>query len=172
MRGFREESRPSSSSPPEKTRVVYLGDGGQGFDFPGFHHHLVRSWTYRKRYCHRWPSKRAMASIRAKIKAITAPRDRLKWSTDALVQELNPVLRGWGNYFRWGNSTRQFTQVDSYVRERLALHDARGGANKDDAGVKCTRMPGSRASDCTSSLGRSVMALLRKRPREHRRRAG
>jgi RNA-directed DNA polymerase len=66
-----------------------------------------------------------MASIRAKIKAITAPRDRLKWSTHALVQELNPVLRGWGNYFRWGNSTRQFTQVDSYVRERLALHDSK-----------------------------------------------
>jgi RNA-directed DNA polymerase len=87
---------------PEKTRVVYLGDGGDGFDFLGFHHHLVRSWKYRKRYCHRWPSRRAMASIRAKIKAITAPRDRLKWSTHALVQELNPVLRGWGNYFRWG----------------------------------------------------------------------
>jgi len=30
-----------------------------------------------------------------------------------------------GNYFRWGNSTRQFTQVDSYVRERLALHDSK-----------------------------------------------
>jgi group II intron reverse transcriptase/maturase len=110
---------------PEKTRVVYLGDGGDGFDFLGFHHRLVRSWKYRKRYCHRWPSKRAMASIRAKIKAITAPRDRLKWPTHALVQELNPVVRGWGNYFRWGNSTRQFTQVDSYVRERLALHDSK-----------------------------------------------
>ncbi|MBV9355339.1 MAG: hypothetical protein JO023_07405 [Chloroflexi bacterium] len=42
-----------------------------------------------------------------------------------VVVELNPVLRGWGNYFRWGNSTRQFTQVDSYVRERLALHDSK-----------------------------------------------
>jgi hypothetical protein len=65
-----------------------------------------------------------MASIRAKVKAITAPRDRLKWPLRALVKELNPVLRGWGNYFRWGNSTRKFTQVDSYVRERIALWDS------------------------------------------------
>lgn len=43
----------------------------------------------------------------------------------ALVKELNPVLRGWGNYFRWGNSTRKFTQVDSYVHERLALYDSK-----------------------------------------------
>jgi hypothetical protein len=31
----------------------------------------------------------------------------------------------WGNYFRWGNSTRKFTQVDSYVRERIALWDSK-----------------------------------------------
>jgi hypothetical protein len=33
--------------------------------------------------------------------------------------------RGWGNYFRWGNSTRKFTQIDSYVHERLALFDSK-----------------------------------------------
>ena len=41
-----------------------------------------------------------------------------------VVEELNPVLRGWGNYFRWGNSTRKFTQID-YVHERLALFDSK-----------------------------------------------
>jgi RNA-directed DNA polymerase len=35
------------------------------------------------------------------------------------------VLRGWGNFFRWGNSTRKFVQIDSYVRERLALFDSK-----------------------------------------------
>jgi hypothetical protein len=35
-----------------------------------------------------------MASIRAKVKSITAPRDRLKWPMHTLVQELNPVLPG------------------------------------------------------------------------------
>ena len=36
------------------------------------------------------------------------------------VERLNPVLRGWGNYFRYGNSARKFTTVDSYVHQRLA----------------------------------------------------
>ncbi len=77
------------------------------------------------RYCQRWPSGRALASIRAKANAITAPRSRLKWPIGELVAELNPVLRGWGNYFRWGNSARKFSQVDEYVRERLALFDSK-----------------------------------------------
>jgi len=37
------------------------------------------------------------------------------------VEDLNRVLRGWGNYFRYGNSGRKFAQIDCYVNERLAL---------------------------------------------------
>jgi hypothetical protein len=50
---------------------------------------------------------------------------RFPWPIQELVRELNPVLRGWGNYFHWGQSTRKFTQVDSYVYERLAQFDSR-----------------------------------------------
>ncbi len=96
-----------------------------GFDFLGFHQRLVKSHRYGKWYCQRWPSGRAMASIRAKVQAITAPRSRLKWPIGDLVAELNPVLRGWGNYFRWGNSARKFSQIDEYVGERLALFDSK-----------------------------------------------
>jgi RNA-directed DNA polymerase len=35
------------------------------------------------------------------------------------------VLRGFGNYFRWGNSSRKFAQIDCYVRERLSLFDSK-----------------------------------------------
>ena len=43
-----------------------------------------------------------------------------------LVQDLNPVLRGWGNYFRTGNAARKFNQVDRYVVSRLKrLRDVR-----------------------------------------------
>ncbi len=38
-----------------------------------------------------------------------------------VVEHLNPVLRGWGAYFRHGNSARKFAQIDSYVHERLAI---------------------------------------------------
>ena len=62
-----------------------------------------------------------MARVRERIKAITAPRPRLLEPVDRLIAELNPVLRGWGAYFRVGNAGPQFSQIDNYVRERLAL---------------------------------------------------
>ena len=110
---------------PDKTRIVDLRDGAHGFDFLGFHQHLVRSRKYGKWYCQRWPSGRAMAAIRARVKATTAPRFRLKQPIGNLVAELNPVLRGWCNYFRWGNSAKKFSQIDAYVWERLALFDSK-----------------------------------------------
>jgi RNA-directed DNA polymerase len=73
----------------------------------------------------RWPSRRTMAAVRAKVKAITAPRSRLKWPIGTVVAELNPVLRGWSNYSRWGNSVKRFSQIDNYVHERLALCDSK-----------------------------------------------
>lgn len=109
----------------EKTRVLDLSEGRDGFDFLGFHHRMVKSWRYGRWYCQRWPSQRAMVTVRARIKAITAPRSRLKWRISRIVAKLNPVLRGWGNYFRWGNSARKFVQIDTYVHERLALFDSK-----------------------------------------------
>jgi len=107
---------------PTKTQVVYVGNGRQGFDFLGFHCRKLESWKYRGyRYLQRWPGRRAMQRIRGKIKAITAPRHCLPEPVGPIVAEVNQALRGWGAYFRVGNSTRKFAQVDSYVRERLAL---------------------------------------------------
>jgi hypothetical protein len=42
-------------------------------------------------------------------------------SLDVVVQRLNPVLRGWAGYFRFGNSSRKFVTIDSYVAERIAV---------------------------------------------------
>ena len=107
---------------PDKTRVVDVRDGTQGFDFLGFHCRKVESWRWRgKRYLHRWPSRRAMQRVRDRIKAITAPRHRLPEPVGPIVAELNAVLRGWGAYFRVSNASRQFQQLDSYVRKRLGL---------------------------------------------------
>ena len=110
---------------PEKTRVVFLGDGRQGFDFLGWHVRMVMSWRWRRRFCQRWPSARAMAAIRQRIKAITDPRSKLKLPIVDLVSELNPVLRGWGQYFCTGNSARKFSHIDAYTHERLALFNSK-----------------------------------------------
>ena len=105
---------------PDKTRIVRLTRGEEGFDFLGFHHHKVEAWRWPGRfYMQRWPSNRAMASITAKVREAT-DRRFVGYSLETAVIRLNPVLRGWGNYFRYGNSARKFTTVDSYVHMRLA----------------------------------------------------
>lgn len=106
---------------PDKTAVVCLRRGAQGFDFLGFHHHKVESWRWRGRYyLQRWPSARAMTQLRAKVRAMTSAR-RTQLPLDRVVADLNPVLRGWAGYFRHGNSARKFSTIDSYVHERLAI---------------------------------------------------
>ena len=105
---------------PDKTRIVCLGGGAEGFDFLGFHHRMVESWKRRGRYfLQKWPSERAMASIRAKVRERT-PRGFAGRELAYVVADLNPVLRGWGAYYRYGNSSRKFNAVDGYVHERLA----------------------------------------------------
>lgn len=105
----------------DKTRIVDLRAGKGGFDFLGFHFRKVESHRWRGRwFCQRWPSKNATASVRAKIRAETT-RAFVGRSLQDRVEVLNPVVRGWGNYFAVGNSSSAFKAIDRYVFERLAL---------------------------------------------------
>ena len=109
---------------PDKTRVVDLREGREGFDFLGCHFHARMSgrlWEQKRivrYYLHRWPSQRAMKRLREKVKARTG-RNRVGTDVRLVIGELNPLLRGWGNYFRTGNSATKFQQVDDYVVFRL-----------------------------------------------------
>ena len=106
---------------PAKTSHVSLSRGAEGFDFVGFHHRKVESWRWRGRwYLQRWPSQRAMLSVRAKIRSLT-DRKLVGWPVEAIVAKLNRLLRGWAAYFRHGNSARKFDAIDRYVHERLAI---------------------------------------------------
>ena len=114
---------------PEKTRIVELGLGKQGFVFLGCYLRIVLSHFKRREYLFRWPSPRAMNRIRGRIRELT---DRRRWAglkdIRQVVDVLNPVLRGWGNYFRTGNASWKFQQVDRYVNQRLVrlLRHVRG----------------------------------------------
>jgi group II intron reverse transcriptase/maturase len=105
---------------PDKTRIVELGLGKQGFVFLGCYLRIVRSHFKGREYLFRWPSARAMNSIRARVRKLT---DRRRWAglqdIRQVVEVLNPRLRGWGNYFRTGNASWKFQQVDRYVNQRL-----------------------------------------------------
>jgi RNA-directed DNA polymerase len=72
----------------------------------------------RRYYLHRWPSQRAMKRVRQKIKAKTT-RHRAGQNIREVIADINPVLRGWGSYFRTGNAAQKFIQIDDYVISRL-----------------------------------------------------
>ena len=61
-----------------------------------------------------------MASIRGKIRDRT-DRRFASLPLEDTVEHVNHVVRGWGNYFRHGNSAAKFSAIDSYVHERLAI---------------------------------------------------
>ena len=105
---------------PEKTGVVGLARGAEGFIFLGFEHRMRKSWRTGYWYLQKWPSPRAMASIRGKIRD-RSDRRYARLPLEYAVENVNHVVRGWGNYFRYGNSAAKFSQIDSYVNERLAI---------------------------------------------------
>ena len=110
---------------PEKTRRVDLSRGREGFDFLGCHLHKRMSGRILEEegrhvyFLHRWPSGKSMKRVREKVRERTGSDKNGVKDVKVLINELNPVLRGWGNYFKSGNAARKFNQVDSYVWERL-----------------------------------------------------
>jgi RNA-directed DNA polymerase len=99
----------------EKTRVCHIDEG---FDFLGWRIQR-RAWRGRtgKTAIYTYPSKKSMASIKDKVRVLTR---RAKHRTLAdLLRRLNPVLRGWCNYFRHGVSARTFSYVDHFAFWRI-----------------------------------------------------
>ncbi len=68
-----------------------------------------------------------MTRVRSRVRGLTA-RARCHEDLRAIIAEVNPVLRGWGQYFRTGNAATKFIHIDRYVEERLrSLLVARAG---------------------------------------------
>ena len=109
---------------PDKTKVVDLRNGREGLDFLGCHFRARMSgrlWEQKRivrYYLHRWPSQTAMARLRGKVRGRTG-RNRVGTDIRDVIAALNPILRGWGNYFRTGNAADKFRQIDDYVVQRL-----------------------------------------------------
>jgi len=107
-----------------KTRIVELAVDGEGFDFLGFHHRMVRSRGSHGRrgidLLARWPSNRAMRRARDRITELTV-QSRLWLPVEEVVEDLNRFLRGWAAYFRFGNSAARFHKIEQHARLRLAL---------------------------------------------------
>jgi group II intron reverse transcriptase/maturase len=126
-----------------KTRLVDLRRGNDSFVFLG---NVVRKRRsiQRRPWCHfvaRWPSPGAMKRVRERVHDLTSRRS-FGMDLGQLITWLNPVLRGWGNYFRTGNSDREFRAIDHYVCKRLRRWLLRRGGQRRRG--QLDRWPGSR----------------------------
>jgi len=98
----------------EKTMTVSIDEG---FDFLGFRIQRQTKRGSHKRFVYTWPSRKALASIKAKVKAIT--RQGTNQPLSNLLRQLNGVLRGWTNYFRHGVSKATFAYVHQFTWLRV-----------------------------------------------------
>ena len=116
---------------PEKTRMVDLRRRKGSFVFLGCTIRKKRSILRNPRACymHRWPSPKATKRLRDRVREITGKRGSRE-DVKRVIARLNPVLRGWGNYFRTGTCRREFHKMDDYVLERLTRWQYRRGGQR------------------------------------------
>jgi RNA-directed DNA polymerase len=101
-----------------KTRVVRVTAPQQSLDFLGFTLRYVRDLHGRPhRYLTVGPSKRAQARVREKVRGLT--RASAKHSLSDTVAAVNPLLRGWAAYFRYGYPRQSFRALNYFVQGRF-----------------------------------------------------
>ena len=112
----------------DKTRVCHIDEG---FDFLGWRiQRRLRRGQAGRKAVHTYPSKKALASVMAKVRSLTA-RAKHRTLADLLIS-VNRVLRGWCNYFRHGVSSKTFSYLDHFTWWRIFgwLRKRHDGLNK------------------------------------------
>jgi RNA-directed DNA polymerase len=99
----------------EKTRIV---DAVDEFDLLRMHFRLKPRRSNPKRlYSYRWPATKAIRSVRRG--SLTRSGTTISPAVNDKIRALNPILCGWGQYFRVRNAHRHVKKVDSYVDTKL-----------------------------------------------------
>lgn len=110
----------------DKTRIVHVR---RGFEFLGYkikrgkglrlRPHEIRSGA-RPGGIYAYPTQRSIQHFKDQIRRLT--RRRAPVSTAELIEDINPVLRGWGHYFKKAHVRRLFHQLDGWVVRRIWSH--------------------------------------------------
>jgi len=98
----------------EKTTICHIDEG---FVFLGWRiqRHQQRGST--RRYVYTYPSRKALAAVKAKVRAITG--QTTNQPLQVVLHRLNWVLRGWATYFRHGASAKTFAYLDAFTWRRV-----------------------------------------------------
>ncbi len=110
----------------EKTRMVNLSKG-ESFGFLGFEFRLVRSRKGKWR-THFVPKMKKRTALLRKLKAIF--QRFVSQPVSRVIEEINPILRGWVTYFAIGHSTRCFSYIKQWVEKKIRRHLMRARGRK------------------------------------------
>lgn len=109
---------------PEKTKLVSMWDGKDGFDFLGFHHRRKTTETskgQRFQETHQFPSQKSMQKMRDNIKGVFASRSTLLLEVQDMIKILNPKIIGMRNYYGLKNAGLQLNKMDWYIIKKFTL---------------------------------------------------
>ena len=102
----------------EKSRTVNLSKG-ESFSFLGFEYRLIlsRNQMWRPQYTPRLKKRKALF---VKLREIF--RRFMSQPVERVIELINPILRGWVNYFAVGHSSRCFSFVKDWVEKKIRRH--------------------------------------------------
>ncbi|MTI70204.1 MAG: group II intron reverse transcriptase/maturase [Firmicutes bacterium] len=106
----------------DKTKVIFLWDGKEGFDFLGYHNRKIKAKTINGRIYYvlkQWISKKSIKKISDKVKK-TLSRKTLCVSTEEMIKTLNRKIVGWRNYYGLSPFDK-LAKIDKYIRMRLVF---------------------------------------------------
>jgi RNA-directed DNA polymerase len=101
----------------EKTRIVTVADERAVFAFLGFEFRWVPSTKTGRWYACMTPRPKKITAVLQKVRDTLRINRHL--SVQAAVAQVNPILRGWVNYFRVGNSSQAFNKVQYHVERKV-----------------------------------------------------
>jgi RNA-directed DNA polymerase len=102
----------------DKTCIVRMWERGETLDFLGFTLRYDRDLKGRNwRYLNIFPSEKSVGRLRDKVRAKTV--SGYKRPLREAIEEVNGILRGWANYFRYGYPRKEFRDMNHFVRCRF-----------------------------------------------------
>ena len=160
LRGMGLELKPSKTRTPH---TLHAEAGGAGFDVLGFN---IRQYPTKAKRGYKTistPRRRAVAQHKRQI-ADVSRRHRMDRQAQ-LIEALNPVIRGWSNYFSTVWSREPFEEVDEELRHHLRLWSRFRHPNKSRQGAyqKYGRQTGGRRH-FTPQGGGTRLAFHAERP--------
>ena len=105
---------------PDKTLITHID---KGLDFLGWRIQRHRKRGATKHYVYTYPAKKALRAVMAKVK--TQCRQNTNLPLDALVHQLNRMLRGWTSYFKHGCSSATFGYLRAYLWKQVIRWETR-----------------------------------------------